>query len=63
MLIEEMMEFKKYYLATITEIINSSKKYQWILKLASENEIRNNVKVAAHKIFVKYKERKDKLKK
>lgn len=54
-----MMEFEKYYLATITEIINSSKKYQWILKLASENEIRNNVKVAAHKIFVKYKERKD----
>lgn len=54
-----MMEFEKYYLATITEIINSSKKYQWILKLASENEIRNNVKVTAHKIFVKYKERKD----
>lgn len=48
------MALENYLLATIVVIINSGRKYQRMLKLAREHEVRNRIlhglEVSAHKI-------------
>ena len=54
-----MIKLENHHLATITVITHSGKKYQWILKLLGENEMRNEIlhdlKVFPHKIVINYR--------
>lgn len=52
------MALENHLLATITVIINSGRKYQRMLKLVMEHEMRNRIlhglEVSAHKILVHF---------
>lgn len=57
--VKGMMELENHYSTTITVIIHSGKKHQWILKLLGESEMKNEIlhglKVSLHKIFINYR--------